>query len=156
MGSFIFVYQLYRPVGQAVTRSAQRELFEVQILIRSNWTRCCQRLATTATFLWRKLFCPGAITWRRAPQTRYTLQSNTASVMKNSILIWYSNCFKNLRNVIKIVLKLLFLPQNYKNRPAVGGSTPQALFVTRLSGTGLFSTGSKIDNFCAKKNLRLV
>ena len=34
--------------------------------------------------------------------------------------------FKNVQNVIEIALKLLFLQQNHKNRPAAGGSEPQA------------------------------
>ena len=46
-----------------------------------------------------------------------------------------------------MALKLQILPQNRKNRPAGGGSAP---FVTRLSSNGLFSTGPKLDNFCAK------
>ena len=45
------------------------------------------------------------------------------------------------------VIKLLFLPQNCKNHPAVEGSAPS---VTRLSCNGLFSTEPKLDNFCAK------
>ena len=41
-----------------------------------------QRLATAATFL-RKLLCfQGAMTWRWAPQTCYTLRRNTASIIK--------------------------------------------------------------------------
>ena len=43
-----------------------------------------------------------------------------------------------------MALKSQFLPQN---RPAAGGSAPS---VTRLSSNGLFSTGPKLDNFCAK------
>ena len=46
-----------------------------------------------------------------------------------------------------MALKSLFLPQNRKNHPAAGGSTPP---VTRLTSNGLFSTGPKLDNFCAK------
>ena len=46
-----------------------------------------------------------------------------------------------------MALKLQFLPQNRKNRPAAGGSAPS---VTRLSSNGLFSTGPKLDSFCAK------
>ena len=46
-----------------------------------------------------------------------------------------------------MALKSLFLPQNSKNHQAAGGSAP---FVTRLSCNGLFSTGPKLDNFCAK------
>ena len=106
---------------------------------------------SNATFRQRKLFCPGAMTRRRAPQTRCTLQSSTASVMKDLILIWYSYGFRNLQNVIKIALKSLFLLQNHKNCPAFGGYPPQALSVTRLSCITLFSTGPKLDNFCAKK-----
>ena len=34
-----------------------------------------------------------------------------------------------------------------KSPPAAGGSAPS---VTRLSCVGLFSTGPKLDNFCAK------
>ena len=45
------------------------------------------------------------------------------------------------------VIKSLFLLQNWKNHPAAWGSAPS---VTRLSSNGLFSTGPKLDNFCAK------
>ena len=45
------------------------------------------------------------------------------------------------------VIKLLSLPKNCKNHPAAGGLAPS---VTRLSCNGLFSTGPKLDNFCAK------
>ena len=48
-----------------------------------------------------------------------------------------------------MALKSLFLLQNCKNHPAAGGSAP---FSTRLSSNGLFSTGPKLDNFCAKKH----
>ena len=46
-----------------------------------------------------------------------------------------------------MALKLQFLLQNRKNRPAAGGS---ATSVTRLSSNGLFGTGPKLDSFCAK------
>ena len=46
-----------------------------------------------------------------------------------------------------MALKLLFLQQNRKNHPAAGGSARSA---TRLSRNGLFSTGPKLNNFCAK------
>ena len=49
-----------------------------------------------------------------------------------------------------MALKLLILPQNRKYHPAAGGS---ASSVTRLSCNGLFSTGPKLDNFSAKKNI---
>ena len=42
----------------------------------------CQRLATAATFLRKKLCCPGARSRQWAPQTRFTLRRNTARVMK--------------------------------------------------------------------------
>ena len=46
-----------------------------------------------------------------------------------------------------MALKLLFLLQNRENDPAAGGSAPS---VTRLTSNGLFSTGPKLDNSCAK------
>ena len=52
-----------------------------------------------------------------------------------------------------MALKPLFLLQNCKNHPAAGTPAPS---VTRLSCNGLFSTGPKLDNFCAKKHLLLV
>ena len=51
----------------------------------TNRTQCCQRLATAATFLRKKLCCPGAMTRRWAPQTRYTLRRITASIIKDLI-----------------------------------------------------------------------
>ena len=51
------------------------------------------------------------------------------------------------------VIKSLFLPKNCKNHPAAGGCAPS---VTRLNCKGLFSTGPKLDHFCAKKHLLLV
>ena len=44
-------------------------------------------------------------------------------------------------------VKIAIFAINRKNRPAGGGSAP---FVTRLSSNGMFSTGPKLDNFCAK------
>ena len=52
-----------------------------------------------------------------------------------------------MRNVIQMALKSQFLPQNCKNYLGAEGSAPS---VTRLSSNGLFSTGPKLDNFCAK------
>ena len=48
-----------------------------------------QRLATAATFLQKKLCCPGAMTRRWAPPTRYTLWRYAASIIKN--LIWFNS-----------------------------------------------------------------
>ena len=52
--------------------------------------QCCQRLATAATFLRKELCCPGVLTRRWAPPTRYTLRRNPASIMKHLILIWFT------------------------------------------------------------------
>ena len=46
-------------------------------------------------FFRKKLCCPGAMTRRWAPQTRYTLRRNTTSIIKDSIS-FYSNL--NLQN----------------------------------------------------------
>ena len=52
-----------------------------------------------ATFLRKELCCPGAMTRRRAPQTRYTLRRCTASIMKDfdfAILLCSQDIKKNL------------------------------------------------------------
>ena len=59
----------------------------------------------------------------------------------------YSFGFKSVRNVIEMALKLLFLPKNYKNHSAAGGSLPHAPSVICLSCISLFSTGPKLDSF---------
>ena len=61
---------------------------EIQISGRSNWTQCCQRLAAALTFFRKELCCPGAMTRRLAPKTPYTLWRNTASIIKDLILIY--------------------------------------------------------------------
>ena len=48
-------------------------------------TRYSSTNATAATFLRKELCCPGAMTRRWAPQTRYTLQRYTESIMKDLI-----------------------------------------------------------------------
>ena len=59
---------LKRPVGQVVTRSTlDRKIREVQIPGRLNRILCCQRLATTATFLRKEEYCPDAMTRRWDP-----------------------------------------------------------------------------------------
>ena len=70
-----------RPVGRAKTLCSGRS--EVETSDQSNQTQCFQRLATAATFLRKELCCPGAMTQRWAPQTRYTFRHNTASIMKD-------------------------------------------------------------------------
>ena len=54
-----------------------------------------------------------------------------------------------MQSVIKMVLKLLFLPQNCKNYPAAG-ALPSGSLCDTLGCIGLFSTGPKESNFCAK------
>ena len=51
-----------------------------------------------------------------------------------------------------MAFKSLFLPQTPKNRPSTEGSAtfPQAPSAIRLNCISLFSTGPKLDNFCAK------
>ena len=68
-----------RPVGQVVTREVKSRASQIR--------QYCQRLATAATFFQKEKCCLGAMTRRWAPQTRYMLQRNTASLKKNLILI---------------------------------------------------------------------
>ena len=56
---------------------------KIQILGRSNRTQCFKRLATSVLFFQKKLCCLISMTWRYAPQTRYTLRRNTASVIED-------------------------------------------------------------------------
>ena len=91
---------IYRPVGRAVTRSSLERRSEVQISGRSNRTHYCQRLATAATFLQKKLCCPCVMTRRWAPPTCYTFRRSTARLMKHFI----ENCKhpKNIRKGINV------------------------------------------------------
>ena len=84
------MYYCYGPVGRAVTRSfRKREVLGFNFgPVKSD--KRYQRLATAATFLWKELCCPGAMTWRWTPQTRYTLRRNTTSIMKNFVLLRFS------------------------------------------------------------------
>ena len=43
------------------------------------------------------------------------------------ITVFYSYGFKNVQKMIEMALKLLFLQQNHKNRPADGGFAPRPL-----------------------------
>ena len=59
---------LLRPVGRTVSGrsgclrpSLDRQVLG-SILVRSNRTQSCQQFATSATLLWKKLCCPGAMT----------------------------------------------------------------------------------------------
>ena len=48
-------------VGRAVTLSLCCERSKVQISRWLNWSQCCQRLATAATFFWKELCCPDVV-----------------------------------------------------------------------------------------------
>ena len=77
----LFVYKIMLKTGQLVERFPVRLWSggsEVQISGWSNRTQSCQRFATAATFVLKKLSCPGAMTRRWAPHTRYTLRRITA------------------------------------------------------------------------------
>ena len=54
-----------------------------RLRLSSNRTKCCQQLATAATFLQKELGCPGAMTQRWASPSRDTPRRNAASVMKD-------------------------------------------------------------------------
>ena len=71
---------------------------EVQISIRSNRTQCCQRFATAAKFLPKELCCPGAMTGRWAPLTRYMLRRNAASIIKDWIWLISMSCFPEVES----------------------------------------------------------
>ena len=86
--AFKYFFQSLRCTGQSVKRqrvSLWSGSSEVRISGRSNRTQCCQWLAYAAIFLRRKLCCPGAMTRRWAPSTRFTLRRNTTSIMKDLI-----------------------------------------------------------------------
>ena len=87
LDSGYFTYSTTNNVhNRSLTRSSlDREIWHSN-LGRSNRTQCCQWLTAAATFLRKKLCCPGAITRRLALPTRYRLQGNTASIMKD--LMW--------------------------------------------------------------------
>ena len=64
---------------------------------------------------------------------------------------WLRYGFKNERIVIEMTLKLLFVAAKSQKLPRRWELCPQAPSVTSLSCIGLFSTGPKVDKFCAKK-----
>ena len=66
---------------------------------------------------------------------------------------YYSYGFKNVRNVIKIALKLHFFWRKITKVIQQLGALPPGPSVIRLSCIGLFSTGPKLDNVCTKKIL---
>ena len=98
-----FTSNFHGPVGQAVTRLSLVQEVEVPISGRSNQTQCCWRFASAAKFLWNELCCPGTMTRSWAPQTRYALRRNTASVMKD--LIW----FQRFSSLISFCKNLIIL-----------------------------------------------
>ena len=84
IGLFSKIIASWRLAG---TRSPLEREAEIQISGRSNRTQCCQRLATAAVFFQKELCCPGAMMWRWALRTRYTLWRNTANVIKDLIKV---------------------------------------------------------------------
>ena len=115
--SKVYFYNLDRPVGRAVTRSSlEREVrgsnlgpVKSDAVLSAARHRCnisskgavlpgrndaemgpansLHASATAATFLRKELCCPGAMTRRWAPQTRYTLRRTTASINERFDLI---------------------------------------------------------------------
>ena len=80
---------------------------KVQLSDRSNRTQCCQRLATAAIFVQKKMCCPGAMMKRWAPPTRNTLQHNTASITKDLICLMLSSvCFSKIYYALKEIKML--------------------------------------------------
>ena len=78
--------------------------------------------------------------------------------LKNSVSRHYSSAIYcnysyglNVRNVIETALKPLFFAAKSQKSPSGGGLCPMTLSVMRFSCIGLFSTGPKLSNFCAKK-----
>ena len=78
-------YALHGPVSQAVMCSSLERKISGTNLDQSNRTRCCQRLATAEIMLRREMCCPGAMTRKLAPQIRYALRRNTASIIEDLI-----------------------------------------------------------------------
>ena len=74
-----------------------------------------QQLATAATFLWEDMCCPGAMTQRCAPLTRYTLWRNTASIMEDLIWIlskWFVALLSTVKCYFSAILNLLVIAQS--------------------------------------------
>ena len=100
----------------------------------------CQRLATAATFLRKKLRCPGAITRRWAPPTRYTLRRITASVMKKKDL--------NVETV-----NFNFLTSSVSAQVQTSTDYMDANFFNSFSNTNLIAW---LNVFCSQKFLNII
>ena len=74
---------------------------------------------------------------------------------KSWLCFWSHYGFKNVRNVIEMALKSPFFASTSQKSPSGRAALPQTTSVIRLTCSGLFSTGPKLDNFCAKKKLLL-
>ena len=74
----------------------------------------------------------------------------------SAIYCSFSFGFKNVRNVIEIVLKSLFLQENLKNRAAAGGSEPQASLCDTLELPQFVQHWARIRKFLCKKTLLMV
>ena len=97
-----------RPVDRAVMRCLWSERSEIQISGPSNRKKGFQRFATAAIFLRNELCCLGALTRRRALQTRYTLRHITASIMKDWIQYLFSKITRPCLRACQKWLKHLF------------------------------------------------
>ena len=86
-------------------------------------------------------FCIKKLLWVQTPSllTQFWLR------------FWLRYGFKNVRIVIEMTLKLLFVAAKSQKLPRRWELCPQVPFVTSLSCIGLFSTGPKLDKFCSKK-----
>ena len=77
---------MYRPVGQAEHVCLWSGRSGVQSSGWSNWTQCCQRIATSATFPGKELCCTSAMTWRWAPQK--SLHASPKSGLAPDTWLW--------------------------------------------------------------------
>ena len=82
---------------------------------------------------------------------KFTFGSNPSLLIKSWLRFWLRYGFKNVRIMIEMTLKLLFVAAKLQKFSRRWELCPQAPFVTSLSCIGWFSTGPKLDKFCAKK-----
>ena len=87
---------IYRSNGRAEVVRLWNKKSVAQASGQSSRTQCCQRLATAATFLRKKLCCLQATTRRWASPTRYTIRRKTANIIKRMI------CFGSLLFSVRV------------------------------------------------------
>ena len=89
------------------------------------------------------------LTWSktgRAEKPRQFISFNDLWIL--AIYCNYLHGFKNVRNVTKMALKLLFLLQNY---PAAGGFASKTPLLYAWVASGCSARGQNLDNLCAPK-----